>query len=444
MVLVRTAVSNRDLKKSVEYLGHILNDSSHRAEAELLVGQTLWAAYLEASRLPENERPDKAELAQMFSQAQKLLEAGIERVQKLLAVGTGEVSYSLVAGVLYMAQICLDAGQPQKAVTWLEDPKIGAYTLTKANNKVTDRGNFRVETYKAALRAYVATQRLAQADEVMNALEKADHGADLTRIYFSLGRQLEESLKRIRAKGRQEEAEQGGPRFHVVFDDASLARPAKEANFDTLNWVANTFMSLRRQFGPGQRKTAPRSRRLLHEGRRHLPDGARVVYRGPELRAAARVCLQRSDPLGPLSAAAGQIWPRLGPVADGPDGPQQHYRRPARGGLLLPNLGEGTAQLLPAGHQGGAPDRTTRRELQKRHLGLGPRSRERCSSASRTRTSFRRRVTIWPSAGSSTQRAKPGRSGMICWSKPEWTLYWSTSSTRTWAENRGTTSTTGC
>ena len=40
----------------------------------------------------------------------------------------------------------------------------------------------------------------------MNALEKAGGDANLTRIYLSLGRQLEESLKRIRAKGNQEEA----------------------------------------------------------------------------------------------------------------------------------------------------------------------------------------------------------------------------------------------
>ena len=249
MMLIRVAVSNRDLVKTVEYLAHVPLDSPRRGETELLTGQTLWGAYLDASRLPEIDRPSQAEMAKIFAQAQTTLQDGVGRSRKAVDAG-GEVAYPLVAGVLSLAQTCLETGQADKAITWLDDPKIGPHTLVMAKKPVVDRATFRVETLKATLRAYVAAQRLDKAEETMNALEKAGGDVNLTRIYLSLGRQLEESLKRIRAKGNQEEATKLAQGFTTFLSRLS-ARPLKEVNFNTLSWVAEMFVSLGASLDPG-------------------------------------------------------------------------------------------------------------------------------------------------------------------------------------------------
>ena len=58
-----------------------------------------------------------------------------------------------------MAQICVETGQPDKAIAWLEHPKFGPLTLVKADSPVAAREGFATETYKIALRAYIAVSR---------------------------------------------------------------------------------------------------------------------------------------------------------------------------------------------------------------------------------------------------------------------------------------------
>jgi len=256
MMLIRNAVVCGDPKTALEYLGNVPADSPRRGEAELMTGQSLWSGYLKASRLPDAEKPPQAELDAMVEKAQQTLEAGINRMRKPLEQG-GEITYTLVASVLSLAQIYIGAGQADQAVAWLDDPKIGAMTLVAANDPATDRGNFRTETYKAALRAYVAVQQLDKAEAAMNALEKslgAGGGAKLTKIYISLGRQLEELLTRLRAEGKNDEAAKVCDGFEMFLTRISQR---KEGNtFSSLNWVAETFQSLGAAMDPGG-KTLP-------------------------------------------------------------------------------------------------------------------------------------------------------------------------------------------
>jgi len=63
--------------------------------------------------------------------------------------------------------------------------------------------------------AYVATQQLDKAKAAMNALEKAG-GVNVARIYVSLGRQLEDSYKRLRAEGDGQSGGKGCPRLRVL------------------------------------------------------------------------------------------------------------------------------------------------------------------------------------------------------------------------------------
>jgi cellulose synthase operon protein C len=255
MMSIRAAMSKRDTAKALECLGRIAADSPRRGDAELMTGQALWNAYLEAARLPEERQPTKAEMAEFMSEGRKALEDGVARLRKPVDEGAS-VSYSLPAASLALAQICLQTGNAAKAVRWLDDPKIGAHALVKANNKAIDRGNFRVEAFKTALRAYVATQQLEKAEATMNALEKSGGAGNIARIYIGLGRQLEEALKRLRAEGKQEEAAKVAHGFEF-FLTRIAARPAAEATFSALYWVAETFTNLGDSLSSDGRKPSP-------------------------------------------------------------------------------------------------------------------------------------------------------------------------------------------
>ncbi|MFH1268020.1 MAG: hypothetical protein ABIK89_20070, partial [Planctomycetota bacterium] len=244
MMLIRTAVVEGKPKEAAAYLEKVSADSPRRGEAELMTGQSLWGAYLMAARLEDDKRPSQEQLDALVKQAQETLKNGIERMRKQVDEG-GQVSYTLMTAVLSLCQIYIGASQPEEAIKWLDDPKIGPVTLVAANNPLTNEGSFRVETYKAALRAYVAAQQLDKAEKIMNSLEEevakrgdADAAKTLTRIYISLGRELEGLLERLRKEKKTEELKKVSDGFELFLTRIS---ERKEGNtFNSLNWVAET------------------------------------------------------------------------------------------------------------------------------------------------------------------------------------------------------------
>jgi len=248
MMLLETAVDNRDLDKAQEYLARIAPDSARRAEAELRTGQALRALYVQESKKPEEERPPQAELDALITKAQQTLEQGISRMRKRVDEG-GTVDYTLVFSVLSVALICIDRGQSEEAVKWLDDPKIGPVTLVAANHPATEKESFRIETYKAALRAYVGAQELDKAEKAMDDLEAlvasggdAAAARELTKTYIMLGGELQETLKRLRQEGKDKEAENVTRGFEVFL--TRISKREKGNTFGSLNWVAETFYNL--------------------------------------------------------------------------------------------------------------------------------------------------------------------------------------------------------
>lgn len=303
IMLLRSAVADQDTKKALEYLARLPANSSKKSEAEVLVGQALWSAYIRSGRLPEDQRPKPEELDQMREQAQKYLEQGIEGLRKQLTDQT-PVDYTLASAVLSLAQIYVETGQSDKALAKLTDPQIGPVTLVEANHPVCERGNFRAEAYKAALRAYVAEKQLEKAEQTMDALEKLmasdqEGAAKLTQIYISLGLELEQQLNRLRQERKEDQAQQVLSGFEL-FLNRIAERPGN--TFNSLYWVAETLQSLGAGFDPGTRIPPPDSKKYyekaaaayqkileeVEEGKLEAPEGAHI---GLQLRLAK--CLRR-------------------------------------------------------------------------------------------------------------------------------------------------------
>lgn len=242
ILLSRGALARNDLAGVIEYLGKIAPEAPRRGDADLIIGQALWNTYLQASRLPEEEQPPRARMTAMVTQARKALEDGIGRLRKSVQAGEA-VSYPLAAAVLSLSEICLLMGDSEQAAAWLDDPVVGAYALTQKGDKVTQRGNFRVEAMKLALRAYLATHQFDKADRTAKRLENSSGEADATRIYLSLGRKMEEAWKRACREGNPEEAAQAARDFEFVLAHI-VSSPADKSTFEGLYWAAEMYMSL--------------------------------------------------------------------------------------------------------------------------------------------------------------------------------------------------------
>ena len=247
--LMEIAILDNETDKAIEYLDKIAADSPRRGNAELKAGQALWAAYLTAGRAAEQERRPQAELDAMVAKAKTTLEAGIKRMRVGVDNGANGVSETLAAATLSLCQILVDSGQPEQAIELLNDPKIGPATLVAANDPAASKGKFGVETYKVALRAYVATQALDKAEQAMNDLEKlaAAQGGDdtagtLTKIYVGLGRELQEQVARLRQEDKTEELAKVSKGFEL-FLERILNRETGN-DFRSLSWVADTFYNL--------------------------------------------------------------------------------------------------------------------------------------------------------------------------------------------------------
>lgn len=282
LTLLNFAAAQHRLDKATEYLGKISPNSPRRGPAELRAGQALWSAYLRGLQAPAEERPPQAQLDQLKKQAEEVLAQGIARMEKSeqtailgnvaerrqvspeavpppeTAEQTGQVDPALAAAVFTMAQIYVETGKPEKAVYWLEHPKIGPLTLIKAGSPAAAREGFATETYKVALRAYIAVspQQLKKAEAIMDSLDKqvrasgdAKAAENLTAIYISLGRELKQHLQELRKTGQRKEMEAVSKAFEVFLD--RITKRETGTSYASLNWVGETYFSLGIGFDEG-------------------------------------------------------------------------------------------------------------------------------------------------------------------------------------------------
>ncbi len=264
MMLLDTAVDNRQLEEARQVLSQIPENSPRRAEGEIRLGQAIWSSYAQAVDLAAEVPPDKTSLEALVEEAQKWLAQGLERKKAQLAQG-GSVDFIMVTAARELARVYLELGRPQEAVQLLEDSSFGPLTLIRKNDPLVQRGNFVTDTLTLALRVYVAVQDLERAEEIMAELERAvaaagdrDAAQRLTQVYISLARQLQGSLRRLRQEGRDQEAETLTKGFELFL--TKLRGRDAGNTFTTLNWVAETFYNLGLSLEGGSESEQTRAR----------------------------------------------------------------------------------------------------------------------------------------------------------------------------------------
>ena len=251
MILGDVALRDGDLAAAAAHFAHIPEDAPGRPEADLKQGQATWQQYLAASKLPTDERPPQEKLDALAAEARTLLERGRATMRKGVESG-GELTFSLLASELYLAQLYNGVGQYEQAVAVLELANTGPLALAEAKNPLAERGNFSAEAWKAALRANVGLQRLEAAEKAMTALEQRFAGSTegetaLTKLYVTLGLELEEQVARLQAQGKKDELARVLDGFKL-FLDRILARQ-QGLTYNALNWVAETYFRMGQGLG---------------------------------------------------------------------------------------------------------------------------------------------------------------------------------------------------
>ncbi|MCS7239546.1 MAG: hypothetical protein NZ899_14965 [Thermoguttaceae bacterium] len=248
MMLLDTAIDNRDLDEARQVLSGIPEESPRRAEGEIRLGQALWAWYVRELEAAEEAPAGREKLQGLVDEAQKLLSQGLDRKKAALEKGAA-VDYVMVAGARELARVYLELGKTAEAVSLLENERFGPLTLVRKNDPVVQRPNFATDTLTLALRVYVAAQALEKAETVMGELEKAvaasgdrESAQRLTQVYINLARQLQESLRRLRQEGRTSEAQALTQAFELFLNQIRTREAGN--TFTSLNWVAETFFNM--------------------------------------------------------------------------------------------------------------------------------------------------------------------------------------------------------
>jgi len=272
--LIPLLVKGNKLRQAQEYVAKIPAQSAQRGMAELTIGHALWNNYLnainqvrdwESGSQPLPAGTDlvakKQELEKLKTQARQTLVDGVERMRK-----SGDVNKVLAAAVLSLAQIYVDTDAAGRAISLIEDPKIGVLMLVNKNDPAARDDAVAEETYKTALRAYISSLATAgtsaratidKARGVMASLKRRiattpEGQQRLVSIYVSLARDLSRQME-IADPGVKKTLGEG---FETFLKEVA----ADASDLSILIWVGDTYLGMGEAFGGSAKSLTPQAK----------------------------------------------------------------------------------------------------------------------------------------------------------------------------------------
>lgn len=242
-VLISYAIRSGRIDEAKKRFDEVPATARPALEAQL--GNALWGQYLQLSQQPKADQPTEAKLARLRGDAIESMQRGFDAAKE-----SGQASEVTATSGLYLAQALLSDEKYTAAVQLLESPKVGPLTLVREGSPAAARPEFVVETYKAALRAYVSVMppQIDQAIAAMQGLEAivstsgSDQGEQLTRIYISLAKGLSEQLDKLREAGRTQDVAQLSSAFAKFLDHISQGQ--ENSSWATRYWIAQSYFSM--------------------------------------------------------------------------------------------------------------------------------------------------------------------------------------------------------
>lgn len=258
-LLIQIALADDRLDDAEQLLNQL--PASNRAQAQLSLGSALWIQYLRliATR-PDEIGPDALQLKERASQ---LLSGGYDALSE-----STNPSAQVANGVLYYVQLLLAKGEFDRAVTVLENRSVGPLSMVESGR--LQHAAFAYEAFKVALRAYISVDppQRDKAEEMMTALEATidpnDNPQKLTRIYLSLGRQLQQQISDLSNRGQMDQVQGMVAALEDLLE--RITKQGGSGDWRIRNRIAQTNM----QLGEG----------LSGEAARPFLEQAEKIYRG--------------------------------------------------------------------------------------------------------------------------------------------------------------------
>ena len=244
-VLVSYAIRNNRIEEAEKLLAEASPQSRPRLELQL--GTAMWGRFLELSQTNVGDAAEDAELNQLKNSAVAYLRSGFDEAGR-----EDQVSDTAATAALYLVQALLHDGEYAQAIALLEDRRLGPLALIAQGQSAATRAPYQIETYKAALRAYVLVTppQEQRATEIMRALdevhlaggESAEAAEQLTRIYIGLGVALQKQIESLQNAGRNAEADRVTAAFGQFLERIAAAQT--EINWPTRVWIAQTYYNM--------------------------------------------------------------------------------------------------------------------------------------------------------------------------------------------------------
>lgn len=234
-VLLNFSIKDKQFDVALDLVDQLPEEQ--RAVFQARIANTMWEAQLRAAI----EKDNSFDREGVRAKAIELLTASYPAlVADVAAVDT------LAPTALYLAQARLESGDYAEAIKLLEDKKSGPLALAKTNNPIASRQAYGMEAYKAALRSYVSVvpPQTDKAVKTMVELEKIVGKEDsdkLTKVYLSLGIQLQQQIEELKTAGKNDEAKRVSEAF-VAFLDKLNERGSSDPT--VRQWIAQTYFRL--------------------------------------------------------------------------------------------------------------------------------------------------------------------------------------------------------
>ncbi|MEO2024584.1 MAG: hypothetical protein ABGZ23_01745 [Fuerstiella sp.] len=240
---------NEPLNAATTYLS-VPKDYSEYGSARMQAGQSYWLAWvmamsdIESGKQPEN---DEESVKKWKADAAGLMLEGITVARERLGrnakpspeIAAAEVSLATIHnmnGQFAETIKRLTAGGDNSVLKLLEVAK----GQTRPEKGITSSA-FAGQAYRLLLRAYVGTQKVAEALQTMNKLE-AVGGQDTAAVYTQLGQELQEELKRLKASGETEQLAKTRTSFEQFL--AKVSENRENMDYNSLVWIGETYFGL--------------------------------------------------------------------------------------------------------------------------------------------------------------------------------------------------------
>jgi tetratricopeptide (TPR) repeat protein len=240
MKLADIYLNSGRIDEAIAALGQITDASPIRPLANTKAGHALWSQYIRQSKSIDGPLPP--EIAKLRTDAETMLKKGIPEMRKQVNA-ENPPNLTLLTSEVSLAQLYIETGRAPEAIKLLELKPMGLLEMA-AHESTKDSGVLRGETFKSGLRAYVSVGRPDDAEKMMNSLDKEyqnEDAAKLTRIYVTLGRELERQLGEMPEDKTKERA--------TLLDSferflSRITQRSQGNTYATLNWIAETFYGL--------------------------------------------------------------------------------------------------------------------------------------------------------------------------------------------------------